>query len=182
MKPIHFVFLWLLVTAGITIFILMRDAPPGAAGMPHESVPLIKVGGDGAVRLSAIGRAPFYFQVSTIFLGVSLLYMGVAKHRRDTRFRLLMTGGTVFALFVWYKLYTGYEAYLATGNTDIIFGFPVPTAWLLGGIWGSFFVFDLIFVIFFRAYFWPRDDEAAFEALVAEMKAKNEAKKSEGGA
>jgi len=175
MKPIYFVFLWLLVTAGITGFILMSDAPPGAAGLPHESIPLVNVGGDGAARLETIGRAPFYFQISTIFLGVSLLYMGVADHRRDTRFRLLIAGGTAFALFVWYKLYTGYEAYLATGETDIVFGFPVPTAWMLGGVWGSFVIFDLIFVIFFRDYFWPKEDEAAFEALVAEMKAKNSA-------
>lgn len=175
MKPIHFVFLWLLASAAITGYILMSDVPSGAAGMAHESIAELKVGGDGAARLATIGRAPFYFQISTIFLGVSLLYMGVSEHRRDRRFRVLMAGGTVFALFVWYKLYTGYEAYLATGETDLVFGFPVPTAWLLGGVWGSFFVFDLMFVVFFRDYFWPAEDEAAFEALVAELKTKPKA-------
>jgi len=178
LKPIHFVFLWLLVIAGITGFILLSDQPPGAAGVAHETIPVIKVGGDGAARLATIGRAPFYFQIATIFLAVSLLYMGVAKHRRDRRFRLLMAGGTAFALFVWYKLYTGYEAYLATGETDVVFGFPVPTNWLLWGIWGSFGVFDLFFVVFFRTYFWPKEDEAAFKALVAEVKAKQIAKEN----
>lgn len=174
LKPIHFVFLSLLVIAGITVFILLSEAPPDAAGHAHESIPVVQVGGDGAARLEAIGRAPFYFQIGTIFLAVSLLYMGVARHRRDTRFRLLVAGCTLFALFVWYKLYTGYEAYLVTGDADIVFGFPVPTAWLLGGVWGSFAVFDLIFVIFFRTYFWPREDEVAFKELVAELKAEQD--------
>ena len=175
MKPIYFVFLWLIVIAGITGFVLLSEPPIGASGMAHESIQSMSVGGDGAARLSAIGDAPFYFQITVILLAVSLLYMGVAEHRRDTRFRLFMAGGAAFALFVWYKLYTGYEAFLLTGETDVVFGFPVPTNWMLWGVWGSFAIFDLMFVFFFRIYFWPKEDEAAFEALVAELKAAKKA-------
>lgn len=170
MKPIHFVFLWLLLIAGITGYILLTEPPVGAAGVPHEAIAAMSVGGDGAERLKAMGRAPFYFQIAVTFLAVTLLYMGVAPHRRDARFRLLMAGGCVVALFVWVMLYTGYEDYLVTGEASIVFGFPVPTNWMLWGIWGSFVVFDLIFVFFFRDYFLPYEDEAAFDALVQEVK------------
>jgi len=170
LKPIHFVFCLLLIIAAITGYILLSDPPVGAAGTAHASISGVNVGGDGAARLATIGRAPFYFQIAVILLAVSLLYMGVAEHRRDKRFRFLMAGGAGFALFVWYMLYSGYEAYLVTGEAEIMFGFPVPTNWMLWGIWGSFVVFDLFFVFFFRDYFLPYEDEAAFEALVAEVK------------
>jgi len=172
LKPIHIVFVLLLVIASITVFIFMSEPPIGAAGVAHESIQGMSVGGDGAARLSSIGKAPFYFQAAVILMAVALLYMGVAEHRRDTRFRVFMVLGAAFALFVWYNLYSSYEAYLATGETEILFGFPVPTNWMLWGVWGSFVLFDLFFVFFFRDYFWPPEDEAAFKALVEEMKNK----------
>jgi hypothetical protein len=175
MKPIIFVFICLLVIAGIIGFVLVSEPPAGATGVPHETIQAMSVGGDGAARLAEIGRAPFYFQIAVIFLSVGLLYMGVAKHRRDRRLRLLFAVGTAFALLVWVMLYTGYEAFLVTGKADIVFGFPVTTNWMLWGIWGSFVFFNLIFVIFFRDYFLPYEDEAAFDALVREMKASDAA-------
>lgn len=175
MKPIYFVFFLLLMIAGITGFIVLGDPPIGAAGSPHATIPGMSVGGDGAARLVAIGRAPFYFQLCVILLAASLLYMGVAKHRRDRRFFLLVAAATSFAVFVWYKTYSGYEVYLATGQTDVVFGFPVPTNWMLWGVWASFLVFDAIYVVAFRTYYLPHEDEAAFEALVAELKAETDA-------
>lgn len=176
MKPIYFVFVCLLIIAGITGFVLMSEPPQGATGQAHVTIAGISVGGDGAARLKEIGRAPFYFQVAVIFLAVGLLYMGVAKHRRDRRFRVMMVGAAGFAVFVWVMVYTSYEAYLATGEATVMFGFPVATNWMLWGIWGSFVLFDLIFVFFFRDYFLPYEDEAAFEALVRDVKGKAQAK------
>jgi hypothetical protein len=99
--------------------------------------------------------------------------MGVPEKRRDTRFRLIMAAGLLWALFVWFMLYGSYETYLETGMATVVFGFPVPTNWMLWGIWGSFAFFDLMFVIFFRDYFLHPEDEADFDALVAEMKSAN---------
>jgi len=182
LKPIYFVLFLLLVIAGITGFILVGEPPAGAAGSPHPTITSMSIGGDGTARLEAIGRAPFYFQLAVILLASSLLYMGVAKHRRDRRFLLLITAVASFAIFVWYKVYSGYEAYLATGQADVVFGFPMPTNWTLWGVWGSFLVFDLIYIIAFRAYFLPHEDEAAFNALVAEVKADADAKASHSAA
>lgn len=170
MKPIHLVLALLLIIASITIFILLSPAPDGATGAPHPDIAGMALGGDGAAKLSAIGKAPYYFQCAVILLSGMLLYMGVAPHRRDSLLKLCFAAGTGFALFVWFMLYAGYEDYLLTGETDIVFGFPLPTNWMFWGIWGSFAAFDLFYVVFFRRYFLPHDDEAAFDALVREVK------------
>ncbi|PCI60021.1 MAG: hypothetical protein COB37_10315 [Kordiimonadales bacterium] len=182
MKSIHFVLLFLLIIAGITGYILLTEPPVGAAGVPHATIQGMSAGGDGAARLATIGKAPFYFQIIVILLAVSLLTMAVHERLRDTRFYVLMGSATAFALFVWYKVYSGYEAYLATGETDIVFGFPVPTTWMLWGIWGSFVLFDLIFVFFFRNYFYTHEDEQAFEQLVAELNAEKDSAAKQGDA
>lgn len=171
MKSIHLVFALLLVIAGITIFVLTSDAPPGASGVPHPTIEGLSVGGDGVEKLSAIGKAPYYFQIFVILLAGTLLYMGVPERRRDGLLRLCFGVGISFALFVWVMLFSGYEAYLATGQTRVVFGFPVPTNWMFWGIWGSFAAFDIFYMIAFRRYFLHPDDEAAFYELVKEVEA-----------
>lgn len=161
----------LLVIAGITLYILTSEPPENAAGIAHESLAGIRVGGDGAARLSSIGAAPFYFQIGVIFLAAGLLYMGVPEHRRDRMFQGLFIAATSYALFVWYSLYSSYEAYHASGTVDVVFGFPVPTNWFLWGVWSGFIVFDLLYVFAFKKYFLHPDDEQAFQELVAEVKA-----------
>lgn len=175
MKIIHLIFALLLVIAGITIFVLTGEPPSGATGMPHPEIAGLSLGGDGGEKLSTIGRAPYYFQISVILLASSLLYLGVPVHRRDRLLSVSFVAGITFALFVWIMLWGGYERYLLTGETTIIFGFPAPTNWMFWGIWGSFVAFDLFYVFTFRRYFLHPDDEAAFEALVREMKEEQEA-------
>lgn len=169
MKPIHLVFALLLVIAGITVFVLTSEMPPGASGAPHPEIAGLSLGGDGADRLDTIGKAPYYFQITVILLAGTLLYMGIPAHRRDRLLRICFGIGIAFALFVWVMLYTGYEAYLATGKTVVMFGFPVPTNWMFWGIWGSFAAFDVFYAVAFRRYFLHPDDEAAFHDLAREM-------------
>lgn len=171
MKPIHIVFALLLIIAGITIFVLTSEAPIGASGAPHPELAGLSLGGDGADRLSAIGSAPYYFQIAVILLAGTLLYMGIPAHRRDGLLRVCFSVGIAFALLVWVMLYSGYEAYLATGETRVVFGFPVPTNWFFWGIWGSFAAFDVFYFFAFRRYFLHPEDEAAFHALAREIEA-----------
>lgn len=171
MKIIHVVFALLLVIAGITVFVLTGEPPMGATGVPHPTIAGLLLGGDGTDKMATIGRAPYYFQISVILLAGSLLYMGVPEHRRDAMLKGCFAAGMAFALFVWIMLWAGYESYLATGETTVIFGFPAPTNWMFWGVWGSFVAFDLFYVFAFRRYFLHPDDEAAFEALVQDLDA-----------
>lgn len=169
MKPIHFVFVMLLIIASITGFVLLSDVPSGATGIAHPTVPGVSLGGDGTEKLSALGYAPYYFQVAVILLAGGLLYMGVSRRRRDGFLKGVMACGIAFALFVWSMLFFSYIDFTQTGETTIAFGFPAPTNWMFWGVWGSFALFDVFYAVCFYRYFLHPDDEAAFNALVAEM-------------
>ena len=174
MKAIHVVFVLLLVLAGITISVLTADVPPGATGTAHPEIAGLSLGGDGTMKNSAIGSTPYYFQVCVILLAGSLLYLGVPERRRDGLLKVWFFAGLGFAIFVWSMVWGGYESYLATGETTVVFGFPAPTNWMFWGIWGSFVAFDLFYVFAFYRYFVHPDDEAAFEVLVKELTADGE--------
>lgn len=175
MKIIHVVFALLLAIASITFFVWTSEIPDSATGVPHPEIAGLSLGSSGSDKLSAIGDAPYYFQILVILLAGSLLYMGVPQQRRDTLLKVAFALGLLFALFVWGMLWGGYQSYLATGETTVIFGFPAPTNWMFWGIWGSFVAFDLFYVFAFRRYFLHPEDEAAFEALVREMEAEEKA-------
>ncbi|TNE62347.1 MAG: hypothetical protein EP335_12185 [Alphaproteobacteria bacterium] len=175
MKLIHVVFGLLLVVAGITGYVLLSVPPENAVGLAHPTIAGMRLGGDGLARLGSIGDAPFYFQIAVILLATFMLAMGVAPKRRTRGFWLFLAGGALIAFIVWASLYLGYKHYLLTGETGLFFGVPVPTAWMLGGVWGSFALFDIFYAVAFRRYFLHPDDERDFEALVAEMKAGGEA-------
>lgn len=174
LKIIHVVFVLLLAIAGITVFVWTSEVPTGATGMPHPEIAGLSLGGDGTEKLSAIGDAPYYFQILVILLASSLLYMGVPPQRRDSLLKIAFALGLLLALTVWGLLWGGYQSYLETGKTAVIFGFPAPTNLLFWGIWGSFVAFDLFYVFAFRRYFLHPDDEAAFEALVRELEAEGD--------
>ena len=171
MKIIHSVLALLLAIAAITGFVLLSDPAPNAAGMAHDSIQGMSVGGDGTARLAPIGLAPYYFQVCVILLVGVMLYMGIAAHRRTGVVKLGLAAITLLALLVWSELYASYLSFLKTGETEIIFGFPVATNWMLWGVWLSMVAFTLFYVIGFRHFILPKEDEEAFEALVAEMQA-----------
>ena len=175
MKIIHVVLVLLLAIAGITISVLTGDVPPGATGVPHPEIAGLSVSGDGKTNATAIGAAPYYFQICVILLAGALLYMGVPERRRDTLLKIVFFAGVAFALFVWSMIWGGYQSYLLTGETTIVFGFPLPTSWMLGGVWASFLAFDLFYVFAFYRYFLHPDDEAAFQALAADMRSEEEA-------
>ncbi|MFC3052609.1 hypothetical protein [Kordiimonas pumila] len=170
MKPIYLVFVLLLMLAAITVFVLLSGEPQHATGISSEFARGMKMGGDGAARLETIGRAPFYFQLVVTGLAGVLLYMGIAPARRDKPLIGFIVLVTFVNLAVWAFLYTGYEAYLQTGETSIAFGFPAPTNWTFWGIWLGYMLFNIFYVIGFRRYFFTHDDEAAFKKLVQECK------------
>ncbi len=147
------------------------DAPNIAA---HPDLPAMAVGGDGAARFAATGWAVFVFQCASLVAGPLLMTLGVRPERRTALFKLLMAGSTACMLVVWIAMFFTYRRYLATGETAYVLGFPVPTAWMIYGTWIGALSFIFIFCLGFRVFVLPKEDEAAFEALAAELRTKQQ--------
>lgn len=151
--------------------IILADPVPGSGGLPHPSIPGIMVGGDGAARLAEIGMLAFAFQCLLLLLIVALAALGVADKHRSTGLYLWLLFTYLFTLFIWWQMYFGHQAFLATGETAYFLGFPVATAWQIFGTWFGAIPLILLYVAGFKTYIHSDDDERAYQQLLSDNNA-----------
>lgn len=167
---IYWIFAICLLMGGILIAISLAETVPNAAGIAHPRFPGMQVGGDGAARLQFIGGYAFLFQSLLLVLIVALTILGVSQRYRSVEFMAYMAASLAFMLVVWWQMYNGHQQYLLTGETDYFMGFPVATAWQVYGTWLGAIPLILVYSLGFRKFIYTAEDEAAFQALLAEHK------------
>ncbi len=173
-KLIYVIFTTVLLMAGILVAICLADSVPDAAGIPHPDFNGMQVGGDGAARLKHIGGLAFAFQSLLLLLIVCLSALGVAEQRRSNELWAYMGATLLFSLFIWWKMYAGHQAFLATGTTDYFLGFPVATAWQVYGTWLGAIPLILLYSLGFRRFIFTEEDEEKFDQLLADIAKKTE--------
>ncbi|MCG8414591.1 MAG: hypothetical protein MI746_10280 [Pseudomonadales bacterium] len=174
---INWIFVISLTMGLLMIAIMAADTVPNSGGLAHPEHAGMQVGDDGAERLDSIGVFAFLFQSLLLSLVVCLSILGVSERRRSPQLLALMGASLIFMLFVWWQMYSGHQAYLATGETGYFMGFPTATAWQVYGTWLGAIPLILIYSIGFRKYIYTKEDEAAFNKLLMETRAKNAAAK-----
>ncbi|NWG47283.1 MAG: hypothetical protein HXY25_12160 [Alphaproteobacteria bacterium] len=160
----------LLGIAGLLAMALLTPEIAGSAGAGPPEIAGMRIGGDGAARWEPIAFAGFLLQCLTIgFVGL-LVVMSVPRRLRSKGFwaGLLLYAG--LALFVWIQINTSYRHYLQSSETSFFLGFPTPSAWMIYGVWSSALILVGLYVFGFRRFVLTREDEARFEALLAERR------------
>lgn len=168
MRLIQVVLLVLLLIAGLIGWILVSPEPPMSTGGPHPEIAGMSIGGDGLTRLGPIFSLGFALQVLFVLLVHLLVALGVAERNRTTTFWVSLTGAGLVSLWVCWKIFSGYAAFLDTGETDYFLGFPVASAWMMFGIWFGGALLAVIYVVGFRRFVYTAEDEAAYDLLEAE--------------
>jgi hypothetical protein len=169
MRLIYFIFFLLVAVLGLMTWLLIMGGPETATGLPHPSIDGMSVGGDGLARLAGAGWLAGLIQCLTLVLIYSLIALGVARRRRSPLFWTLLGIGCAISLAIWALMYTSYMDYLTTGSTDIVFGFPRPTAFMLFGVFlGGCYLCGL-YIWGFRRFVFTDADELEYEALRAEI-------------
>lgn len=168
MRLIHVIYGLLLAILALLCWLMILPEPDLVTGAPHPVFPGMNVGGDGAARLGSASGVIGVLGGLIMLLMQALPMLGVSERRRDGAFWVLMAVVACAAQGTWWAMYLGYLSYLATGETRFAFGFPVPTTWMLFGVWSSGALFCLIYIVGFRRFVFTAEDEAAYEALRAQ--------------
>jgi hypothetical protein len=134
----------------------------------------MRIGGDGAARMKGLETASFIVFAATFLLFTTLIISGVSKRNRTIRFWIWMVIITGIILFVWYRVFESYMAYLETGALRYILGFPEPTAWMVYGLWGGGALLALVYVVEFRKIIYTREDEKTLKDIVEEFSKQGE--------
>lgn len=167
----------LITTIASCIVLLCIGLSPtvaNAVGSAHESIPLIRIGGDGATKMENIGAYAFTLNALILFSFSCLFILGVSARYRDKLFyslNALILGAT---LFVWFEIYFSHQRFVASQTSHFILGFPESTAWLLYGVWFSGLFLVCLYCFGFRRYVFTSEDEKSFNELVKEYKKESE--------
>jgi hypothetical protein len=90
----------------------------------------------------------------------------VSKRKRTVSFWIGIVMITLSILYVWYRVFASYMAYLSSDEVQYFLGFPEPTAWMIYGLWGGGALFTLMYVIGFRKFIYGREDEETLKDIV----------------
>lgn len=139
-------------------------------GIEHPEYSTMQVGADGEARHSRILWVGWFFGVSQIVLFIAALSLGMRKEHGLGPIKVpLVTGGAIFVIIFTLLILT-YREYMLGESTALFLGFPIPTAWMVFGIW----IFPVFFVVLylraFDTWYLTDADRARFDALLAEAK------------
>ena len=164
------IFAVVLAMAALLLIIGFTEAPLNAAGVTHDGIAAMQAGGDGAARLEAISGYAFAFNSLLLLFAVLLCVLSVSPSRRTPVFFGWMALVYALNMLVWRQMFAGHQAFLETGFTGWLLGFPTATAWLVYGVWFSGVVLIAIYSAGFRNYVLSKEDERRFEELLKEFK------------
>ena len=167
MRPIYLIYGLLLAQLTLLGYLMLVDEPELATGAPHAQFVGMNVGGDGLARLGSAGAVIGAIGGLSVAVMLLLVTLGVNASRRTVLFWLLIAVVALASQGVWWAMYLGYLSFLETGQVPFVLGFPLPTSWMLYGVWGSGALLSLVYIFGFRRFIFTEDDEAAYEALRA---------------
>ena len=139
-------------------------------GIEHPEYSTMQMGADGEARHARILWVGWFFGVCQIVLFVTALGLGMRKeHGLGPIKAPLILGGGVFAV-IFTLLVLSYRDYMLGESTSLVMGFPVPTAWMIYGMWIFPVFFVLLYMRAFDAWYLTEADRARFDAVLAETK------------
>lgn len=162
-----FLFAVLLALCGLLAWLFAGEPPAGAAGGPHPDFATMQVGGDPSRHETTLLPA-FLFVVLQILIFAGLLFMAVGRRLSRRGGALWLSIGTAALLGAFVGLFSSYRGFLQTGSeAALALSFPVPSAWMLYGVWIAPLVFIALYVVRFDDWILLPEDRKRFEELVA---------------
>ena len=153
------------LTGGLAIFI---DEPSHATGLVHPEIDSLKIGGDAAARHGPVLMTGWLCSTLIFALIIVLMAFGYRDRARLKVVGPWFAGAFVVEAALLAMVMLTYRQSL-TEPVEIVMAFPVPTAWLVYGLWTSKLMFLVIFVVTFRRAYWRPEDEQGFAALIASL-------------
>jgi len=160
----------LLIIAGLAIV----EPVPQASGVVHPEFKTMLHSANSQASSSQVKYLGFAFGISIIAVFGLCLYWGSKRtqqagfRKRDLWVGMILYLLTFSALVFSSWKYDHIEAPL-WGEL------PIPTAWMLYGIWFVPVVFIILYVSGFRKHVLSEEDEAAFQKIIEERIARQEA-------
>ncbi|MBM80666.1 MAG: hypothetical protein CMJ78_08745 [Planctomycetaceae bacterium] len=158
----------LLALWAIVIFAAVSPSKsyPGASTHPQERE--MDVAGESIAfdaEMIATGTVTGLLLIAVYLLCLSL---GAGKNGYNRRFVGLVILSACGVCGSFLAMAANYGGYVTAQQPEIVAGFPVPTAWMVYGVWLCPLVFLAIYVIGFKSWVMTDEDQQRLARLVAD--------------
>jgi hypothetical protein len=149
---------------GLLLLGLVFPEPPDLAQTAHpDSNSMLSSGSNapGGIPILAAGFATGLLIL--LMFGLCLL-VGIPPRARRLK-TLILVGTSAYGL-IFSGLMLSYLDFIQEVPTQIVGGFPTPTAWMIYGVWLFPWVFIIAYVYTFRTHYFTPEAEEHFRELL----------------
>ena len=187
MKLPYLLFALLLGMCGVIVAAFMIDEVPYTEAVPeaggesvktylghgftHPEFETMQVGGDGAERHAKVLWLGWGFGMLQIAFFLTCLAFGSRKHGRVGPFlKPIAIAGVIYAA-IFTMMFVAYRGYANEDSHALFLALPIPTAWMIYGVWIFPLFYMLLYMYHFDSWTFTEEDQAEFDRLVAARRA-----------
>jgi hypothetical protein len=162
MRTPAWLFGWVLLNAALFGGLVLQGADAGPQLAPHETLPSLRVGGDGAARMAPVfvwGAALMFAQVGFLATAFALGFGAERLSRGGVVGAAVVHAAAVAALLI------STQRFVLAPEASWLGPFPTPTSILVFVLWPAPLVYLWLFLRHFDAWMPSAKSEARLEAL-----------------
>ncbi len=149
--------------------IWLTPAVPGATGSLHPTFKTMLKSGDYAGGGVAIKWLSYLFGLGIIGIFGFCIFTGLKKKDGaiPRNMRLILFFGFTAYVIIYSLMVFSYWEFQQNDNPAFTGGFPVPTAWMLYGMWFVPAVITVTYIVKFDDWILTKEEEDRFHEIVA---------------
>lgn len=147
-------------------------APAAPTGQLHPEYSSMLKSGSSVAADSTVKWLAYLFGVGVI--GIFGFCIVIGSRKKDQKIqqnlRRVIAFGIALYLIVYTLMLISYWQYYETGSQAFIAGFPIPTSWMIYGMWTAPAAITIFFVLKFDDWILKPEEIEAFHQIVAERR------------
>lgn len=135
-------------------------------GFEHSRFPSMQQGGDGLQRHSRVFWFGWAFGILQILFYVACLAFGASRKGRIGPIRKALIVGVFLYSLIFTFMMISYRTYATTQSHTLFLGHPLPSAWMLFGLWPFPIYFLALYVLKFDRWILTGADLKRFREII----------------
>ena len=137
-------------------------------GFTHPEFKTMQSGGNGEMRHSRVLWLGWAFGMLQIAFFVCLLAFGGQKRGQLGPLGPPLIGGGILFAAIFTAMVYSYNNYMLEDQHAMVLSLPIPTAWMIYGVWPIPIVFMALYMFTFGSWTFREEDMTRLKSILAE--------------
>ena len=166
MRPFYFLFLVCVLFSAVVLAAELLPTVEMATGVDHPKFPGMKVSVSTVAESPVVKWLSYAYGLGIIAIFGGFLWIGNVKNGKTTRMGLAVLIMIIVYTIAYSFMVVTHWSYSANSENHF-FGFlPVPTAWMIWGMWFLPLIYTVIYVYKFNQWVISPEEEEEIKAFI----------------